>query len=220
MLSPIKAESLHVEGVFQANLILGALPSAVMPLQAGPIFEPWQIHAVQSGVIGELTSVKFSPTHQHGALILKTGPVFKHFDGLVKQWSVFNVLLHNARQFRAEGADFGVKFGANKLAEVIDNLEMFIELHRANFNDFHRSRPATPPACGLQIVNDKLTVAHLIQRYVVLLAVGSCCEQVALLGAVLRSFAAHERAETFSSSRCVEWCRDECRIRNCYVSRR
>ena len=44
VLRPVKTESLHVEGVFQADLVFGSFPTAVVTLEASPVFEPRQIH--------------------------------------------------------------------------------------------------------------------------------------------------------------------------------
>ena len=164
MLRPVKTESLHVEGVFQADLVFGSFPTAVVTLEAGPVFEPRQIHVVQARVVGKLTTVKFSPAHEHGARVVEPHPILKQFDGFVEQRRIFDVVLDNAGELGAERADFGVKLGSNELAEVVDDLEVLVELHGANLNDFDLSRLPAAPACGLQIVDNELTFAHRLQR--------------------------------------------------------
>ena len=139
MLGPVEGEPFHLHGIFEADLILGTFPPAVVALQTGPVFEPRQLHVVESCVVHELLAVMF-PQLMSMLGFGQTQPNLR-----TSRWPRQTAARPRCRPGQcsstcAKRADLRVELGPDELAKIVHHFKTLVHFDGADLNDFHFSR--------------------------------------------------------------------------------
>jgi len=121
---------------------------------------------VQLRIIVQLALVELSPTHEHRPDLPGTHPIFKVQNHIVEPICAIHIGLRDAGQLGAEIRNFGVQLGLDKGAEFINDVEVFINFHSADFNDLHLAWATTAPTRGFKVIDDEMAIIlHETQIY-------------------------------------------------------